>query len=242
MMVQPYLDNTTDKKTQVALMFDNISHRYDFLNHFLSLGIDRYWRKKAVNFLKDKKHEFILDVATGTGDFAIAVLKKLKPAKITGIDISEKMLEIGKRKIAAKFPSANIELLTGDSEKLKFEENLFDAAIVAFGVRNFENLEKGLCEIYRVLKSGGWFVVLEFSRPSRFPVKQFYGFYFKNILPVIGKIFSKDSRAYKYLPESVSAFPEKENFLDFLHQTGFIQCSFKALTFGIASIYTAQKK
>ncbi len=242
MTVQPYSDNHSSKKTQVTLMFDNISRRYDFLNHFLSLGIDRYWRKKTVNFLKNKEHNIILDVATGTGDLAIAAYKVLKSRKITGIDISEKMLEIGKKKIATKYPQAGIELMAGDSEKLNFGENLFDAVLVAFGVRNFENLEKGLNEIHRVLKPEGWFVMLEFSKPAHFPVKQLYGFYFKNILPVIGKMFSKDSGAYKYLPKSVNEFPEREHFLEYLRKSGFIHCSFETLTFGIASIYTGQKK
>lgn len=222
-------------------MFDNIARRYDFLNHLLSLGIDRYWRKKAVGFLKDKKSFTILDVATGTGDLAITAYKILKPEKIIGIDLSEKMLEIGRNKIAHKLPDAKIELQRGDSENLNFEDNVFDAVTVAFGVRNFENLEKGLAEIYRILIPGGWFVILEFSKPHHFPVKQLYGFYFKRILPFIGRIFSKDTGAYKYLPESVMVFPDGDNLIRYLGRAGFTSCSFRPLTLGIVTIYTAQK-
>lgn len=240
MSVKPYKEKSDSKKVQVKSMFDHIAHRYDFLNHFLSFGIDRWWRKKAVNMLKEKKDAFILDVATGTADLAIKARRTLRPLRIIGIDISEKMLGIGRQKIKRRRID-RIELLYGDSESLGFDENTFDAAMVAFGVRNFENLEKGLSEIYRVLKPDGKFVILEFSRPLKFPVRQLYGVYFKQILPAIGKYFSNDSFAYTYLPESVFEFPEGDDFMDFLSRTGFVNLSRSCLTFGIASIYIASK-
>ena len=186
MSVKPYNEKSDSKKVQVKSMFDHIAHRYDFLNHFLSFGIDRWWRKKAVNMLKEKKDAFILDVATGTADLAIKARRTLRPLRIIGIDISEKMLGIGRQKIKRRMID-RIELLYGDSESLGFDDNTFDAAMIAFGVRNFENLEKGLSEIYRVLKPDGKFVILEFSRPLKFPVRQLYGFYFKQILPFLQK-------------------------------------------------------
>ncbi|MBN2611690.1 MAG: bifunctional demethylmenaquinone methyltransferase/2-methoxy-6-polyprenyl-1,4-benzoquinol methylase UbiE [Bacteroidales bacterium] len=241
MSVKPYSDNNESKKSQVRSMFNNIAHRYDFLNHFLSAGIDRYWRKKALLFLKDKDHSSILDIATGTGDFAILAYKMLQPVTVTGIDISEKMLALGNKKIAGKMPGAKIKLITGDSENLDFKDHTFQVVTVAFGVRNFENIEKGLSEMYRVLKPGGWMVILEFSKPVIFPVKQLFGLYFKYILPLIGTIISTDTKAYRYLPESVNLFPEGKNFIRMLEKTGFINCSFKPLTFGIATNYTARK-
>ena len=240
MSVKPYKKCRESKKAQVESMFDHIAHRYDYLNHFLSLGIDNCWRRKTVNMLKDKKDAFILDVATGTADLAIRAHKALKPHKIIGIDISERMLALGRQKVKRKMID-EIELLHGDSENLRFENNTFDAAMVSFGVRNFENLEKGLSEIYRVLKPEGKFVVLEFSRPSKFPVRQLYGFYFTQILPAIGRYFSNDSSAYAYLPESVLNFPEGEKFAHCLSRTGFVQVSCVSLTFGIASVYIAYK-
>ncbi|MFO7657065.1 MAG: bifunctional demethylmenaquinone methyltransferase/2-methoxy-6-polyprenyl-1,4-benzoquinol methylase UbiE [Bacteroidales bacterium] len=241
MSVKPYSDNQESKKTQVKAMFNKIAHRYDFLNHFLSAGIDRYWRKKALRFLKDKDHAGILDVATGTGDFAIQAYKMLQPDMVTGIDISEKMLAYGKQKIAKKLPGAKISLITGDSEDLEFNDHTFDAVTVAFGVRNFENPEKGLSEINRVLKPGGWLVILEFSNPGKFPVKQLFGMYFKYLLPFIGTLVSTDTKAYRYLPESVTQFPEGENLVRMLEKAAFTNCRFEPLTFGIATIYTAQK-
>ena len=228
------------KKVQVAKMFDSISGKYDFLNHFLSLGIDIRWRKKAIALLRDARPKHILDVATGTGDFAIEALK-LNPEKVVGVDISEGMLEIGKKKMKANGYEHIIELMTGDSENLPFEENKFDAVIVAFGVRNFENLEKGLGEMLRVMKPGGRVVVLEFSKPRLFPMKQLYSFYFKNILPKIGKLFSRDSSAYTYLPESVQAFPDGDAFLSILSKLGYKKAICQTLTFGISSLYTATK-
>ena len=238
--VTPYKDSTDTKKTQVAKMFDNIAPKYDFLNHFLSMGIDKLWRKKVVNYLKKYRPETILDIATGTGDLAITSLR-IKPEKVIGIDISQEMLNVGKVKIKKKGIEDKIELHKGDSENIQFGNESFDAAMVAFGVRNFENLQKGLQEIHRVLKPGKPLIVLEFSKPKAFPVKQIYNFYFKNILPFVGKIFSKDNSAYTYLPESVNAFPEGKDFLNELEKAGFRTSKEKRLTFGIASIYIAEK-
>lgn len=221
-------------------MFDNISHRYDFLNHFLSLGIDIRWRKKAIRLLKEDRPKTILDIATGTGDFAIEALA-LKPEKVIGVDISSGMLEVGRQKIKKKGLEEQIELQMGDSEKLLFDDNNFDAVIVSFGVRNFENLEKGLADMYRVLKPGGKTIIVEFSRPTAFPMKQLYNFYFKYILPIIGKVVSKDQAAYTYLPESVEAFPDGQRFLNILDSVGFKKTECKPLTFGISSIYVGQK-
>jgi demethylmenaquinone methyltransferase / 2-methoxy-6-polyprenyl-1,4-benzoquinol methylase len=238
--VVPYKDDQSGKKQQVAKMFDNISGNYDFLNHFLSLGIDKAWRKKAIKILEPLAPKVLLDVATGTGDFAIQAMS-LKPEKIIGVDISEGMLDVGRKKIKRQHLDQIIELQTGDSENLGFEQNKFDAVTVAFGVRNFENLEKGLAEIFRVIKPGGMLVVLEFSKPGGFPFKQLYNFYFKAILPKIGRLISKDSSAYTYLPESVDAFPDGEAFEKILKNVGFKNTTCKPLTFGISSIYTARK-
>lgn len=240
MTVLPYKNDSSGKKEQVAKMFDNISHRYDFLNHFLSLGIDKLWRKKAIAFLKPHQPKILLDVATGTGDFALQAME-LNPEKIIGVDISEGMLEVGRKKMKSKNLHTIIEMKSGDSENLPFEDNFFDAVTVAFGVRNFENLEKGLKEIYRVLKPGGYAVVLEFSKPQQFPFKQIYSFFFKFILPKVGSWLSKDNSAYQYLPESVDAFPYGNAFLNVLSQAGFSQVKAQNLTFGISSIYTGKK-
>lgn len=221
-------------------MFNNISRRYDFLNHFLSLGIDKLWRKTAIGFLKPLRPKFILDVATGTGDFAIQALS-LGPERVTGVDISEGMLAMGRKKLERLKLSHVVELQHGDSENLHFTDNTFDAATVGFGVRNFEDLEKGLSEIRRVLKPGAMLVVLEFSRPRKFPMRQLYNFYFKNILPGLGRLISKDKSAYTYLPESVEVFPDGTDFENILKKVGFKETSCKALTFGISSIYTARK-
>lgn len=239
-MIVPYKEKRTGKKEQVAEMFNNISHCYDFLNHFLSLGIDILWRKKAIRMLKADQPKQILDIATGTGDFAIEALA-LKPDRVVGVDISPGMLEQGKKKMKKRGLDHLIDMQMGDSEKLLFENNTFDAVIVSFGVRNFENLEKGLSDMYRVLKPGGKTVVVEFSRPRNFPMKQLYNFYFKSILPVVGKLISKDQSAYTYLPESVAVFPDGDDFLAVLHKAGFKNTVCKPLTFGISSIYTGQK-
>ncbi len=240
MTVLPYKDLKLGKKEQVAKMFDNISHKYDFLNHFLSLGIDIYWRKKAIKLLSSSKPKYILDIATGTGDFAIEALK-LAPDKVIGVDISAGMLKYGNEKIVKLGLQHKIELILGDSEKLPFDDNTFDAITVSFGVRNFENLEKGLIDMFRVLKPGGKALVLEFSKPRSFPMKQLYNFYFKNILPVLGKMFSKDNTAYTYLPESVNAFPDGEDFLKVFENSGFKKTKCIPLTFGISSIYIGEK-
>ncbi len=221
-------------------MFDNISKKYDFLNHFLSLGIDNIWRKNAVNELKDIKPSLILDMATGTGDLAIACTK-LNPTKIIGIDLSEGMLQIGRKKIAKLKLEQKIELQKGDSETILFSDNTFDACTVGFGVRNFENLNKGLSEIYRVLKPNAKFVVLEFSKPTSFPVKQIYQFYFNTILPFWGRYISKDKSAYSYLPESVKNFPSGSDFAIILKQIGFKDITIKKQTFGICTIYSGIK-
>ncbi len=238
--VKPY-GSTMGKKDEVEQMFDNISHRYDFLNRLLSVGIDVSWRKKVVKMVTKTEPKTILDVATGTGDLAIALAKKNPQAKITGFDLSNGMLEHGRLKVAEKNLSDQIEMIQGDAENMPFEDNTFDAITVAFGVRNFETLEKGLKEIHRVLKPGGKFVILEFSQPEQFPMKQLYNFYFKNILPVIGKTFSKDHRAYTYLPESVQAFPYGEKLNNILKSVNFLEPKDKKLTFGIASIYSCLK-
>lgn len=240
MAVVPYKEKETTKKEQVAEMFNNISHRYDFLNHFLSLGIDILWRKKAIRLLKPDQPKQILDIATGTGDFAVEALA-LNPDRIVGVDISSGMLEVGKQKMKRKKVDHIIDMQMGDSEKLLFEDNTFDATIVAFGVRNFENLKQGLSDMHRVLKPGGKAVIIEFSRPRTFPMKQLYSFYFKSILPIIGKLISKDQSAYTYLPESVDAFPDGQNFLDILSAVGYKKTECRPLTFGIASIYIGQK-
>ena len=221
-------------------MFDTISARYDFLNHLLSLGIDRSWRRKAIRMLRDGQPKYILDVATGTGDFAIQALS-LNPDKVVGIDISEGMLSKGRAKLAERKLGERIELLKGDSENIPFEENKFDAVTVAFGVRNFENLERGLQEIHRVLRPGGQLVVLEFSKPRIFPFRQIFNFYFRFILPRIGSLVSKDRSAYRYLPESVRDFPDGERFTAILRKVGFNQTACKELTFGISSVYSARK-
>ena len=240
-IITPYHEGEGTKKQQVADMFNNISKTYDFLNHFMSLGIDIIWRKMAINELKSTKPKLILDVATGTGDFAFEALKILQPDKIIGVDISRGMLDVADQKIAKRHLSDQFEVRMGDSEKLLFDADEFDALTVAYGVRNFENLEKGLADIYRVLKPGGKAVVLEFSKPKVFPVKQLYNFYFNYITPGIGKIFSKDSRAYSYLPESVAAFPDGERFTSLMDKVGFSNTKQRPLAFGICSIYTGVK-
>lgn len=222
-------------------MFDNIAGHYDFLNHFLSMGIDRLWRRKAIRMVAAREPLSILDVATGTGDFAVEA-SKIKGVEITGIDISEKMLAVGREKIKKLGLEDRIHLSKEDSENLSFENDNFDAITVAFGVRNFENLAAGLKEMQRVLKKNGMVCILEFSRPRVFPVKQFYEFYFFKVLPFVGKWFSKDNSAYTYLPESVYHFPDGPDFLSLLRSCGFEEVKQHPLTFGISSIYTGIKK
>jgi len=238
-VVTPYKNEHT-KKEQVATMFNNIAPKYDFLNSLLSFGTHVLWRKKAIRLLKKQKPKLILDIATGTGDFAIEALK-LNPDKVTGVDISEGMLALGKEKIIKRGLQKKIELIKGDSENLPFDANSFDAATVAFGVRNFEDLEKGLKNIYSVLKPGGTLVVLEFSKPTNFFIKRLYNFYFTRITPFVGRVFSKDSAAYSYLPESVNAFPDGEKFIEIMKNNGFSDTAFYSLTFNIANIYTGKK-
>lgn len=237
----PYSHEQLGKKEQVALMFNKIAKTYDFLNHFLSLGIDIIWRKKAIAKLKGDKPKFILDVATGTGDFAFEALRQLEPKKIIGVDISEGMLAIADKKIKERGLQAQFEVQKGDSEKLLFEDNTFDAVTVSFGVRNFENLEKGMSDINRVLQKGGKVVVLEFAKPRMFPVKQVYNFYFFHILPFIGKLFSKDKSAYSYLPNSVAAFPDGTEFLKVMEKTGFSEVQWQSLGLGVCAIYIGRK-
>ena len=239
--ITPYQSETATKKEQVASMFNNISGTYDFLNHFMSLGIDILWRKKAIKELKSIKPRIMLDVATGTGDFAFEAIKILAPEKIIGVDISEGMLDVARKKINERNLQHIFSVQTGDSEGLQFSNDHFDAITVAFGVRNYENLEKGLSDMYRVLKPGGKIVILEFSKPRNFPIKQGYNFYFKHITPTLGKIFSKDNRAYCYLPESVAAFPDGEDFIRLMDKVGFKKTKDRRLTFGISAIYTGVK-
>ncbi len=241
MEVKPY--NASDsKKAQVEQMFDNIAPRYDLLNRVLSLGIDVWWRKRAIAYLKtDPVPQEILDVATGTADVAIAMAQTLRPRRIVGVDIANQMLDIGRVKIRKKALDPVITLETGDSENLRFADASFDAVTVAFGVRNFENLEQGLAEMLRVLRPGGRVVVLEFSCPQIFPFKQLYNAYFKYVLPLIGRLTSRDTRAYKYLFESVQAFPDGTRFVHILSKTGYQHPQCKRLTLGICSIYTATK-
>jgi demethylmenaquinone methyltransferase/2-methoxy-6-polyprenyl-1,4-benzoquinol methylase len=237
--VKPY-NQSQGKKEQVAEMFNNIAFRYDFLNSLLSLGIHKGWRKKAVAILKAKQPQIILDVATGTGDFAIEALKT-NAKKVIGVDISEGMLGVGKQKIKKLNLTAKIDLQVADAEHLPFADNYFDAITVGFGVRNFENLEKGLQDMLRVLKPGGDLVIIEFSKPTGL-FSYVYKIYFKHITPAIGKLFSKDHRAYSYLPESVETFPYGENLCKILSVCGYTDVSFQILTFGVASIYVATKK
>ncbi len=238
-IVKPY-NTDKSKKEEVAQMFNNISARYDFLNHFLSLGIDHIWRRKAVNTLREIQPKRILDLATGTGDFAIALLK-LNPTQIIGMDISSGMLDVGKNKMKAKQVSHIIDMQLGDSENMPFEDGYFDAITVGFGVRNYEHLEKGLTEMLRVTRNGGKIVILEFSKPKRFPIKQAFGFYSRFIIPFFGKRISKDEKAYAYLPDSVAAFPEGKAFTDILSNLGYKQVDATLVSGGIATIYTGIK-
>jgi demethylmenaquinone methyltransferase/2-methoxy-6-polyprenyl-1,4-benzoquinol methylase len=238
--VTPYAGTET-KKEQVATMFNNISGTYDFLNHFLSLGIDIIWRRKAIKELLSIKPRIVLDVATGTGDFAFESIDILHPEKIIGVDISEGMLAVAKKKIKDRNLGHVFSVQMGDSEGLNFEDNTFDAITVAFGVRNYENLEKGLADMLRVLKPAGKIVILEFSKPKAFPIKQGYHIYFKYVTPFFGKLFSKDKRAYTYLPESVAAFPDGIDFITLMEKVGYKNTKHRPLTFGISAIYTGVK-
>lgn len=238
--VKPY-EQEKEKKNQISSMFNNIAKYYDFLNHFLTLGIDKSWRKKAIATLKEDNPKYILDVATGTGDLAIEANKQLDVKEIIGIDISVKMLEVGHEKVRKLGLENVITLEEGDSEHLPFDDNTFDAAMAAFGVRNFADVDAGLKEMVRVLRPNAQIVILEFSKPAMFPFKQLFNMYFKYVLPMIGRITSKDKKAYGYLYESVQAFPEGQDFLDLLTNLGLKNATCTKLSLGICSIYTATK-
>lgn len=237
----PFEGSNLSKKEQIAHMFNDIAGRYDFMNHFMSMGIDVGWRKKALKLLVPLQPKTILDVATGTGDVAIMAERMLHPEKVIGIDISEGMLAFGREKVAKAGLTDKITLQTGDSETISFPDTTFDAITAAFGVRNFENLEKGLAEMYRVLKPGGKMVILEFSNPTKTPIKQLYNFYFRYITPTIGKWIARNKAAYSYLPSSVKAFPQGQVMCEILQKIGFQAVTCKTLTFGICSIYCATR-
>lgn len=239
--VTPYKNSSLNKKEQVEQMFDTISGNYDDLNRIISLGADTKWRKKVIKMVADRNPESILDIATGTGDLAIKFATATEAIRIIGLDISEGMLSMAQKKISGSELSEKLVFIQGDSEALDFEDNLFDVVTVSFGIRNFENLEKGLSEIYRVLKKDGLFVILETSVPTKSPFKQGYHFYSRHILPLIGKIFSKDKVAYSYLSESASLFPFGDELNNILRKKGFIEVENKPQTFGVATIYTATK-
>jgi len=238
--VTPYNKKDESKKEQVEDMFDNIAHNYDFLNHLLSAGIDNTWRRKAISHIATYNPKITMDMASGTGDFAVDTVKRIDLEKLVALDLSEKMLDVGRKK-SKKKGIKNIDWVKGDSENLSFQDNTFDAMTVGFGVRNFGNLEKGLSEMRRVLKDGAPLVVLEVSEPEKFPMKQIFGIHFKYILPFVGQMFSKDDRAYTYLPESVQAFPKGSDFVEILKKVGFKKVAYKPLTFGICAMYTCEK-
>ena len=237
-IVKPY-NNSQNKKNQVKQMFNKIAGQYDFLNRFLTFGIDNIWRKIAVKKIKNNPKN-VLDIATGTADLAI-ITAKYTNAKIIGLDISDQMLKVGKEKITKNKLDSRIKLINGDAENLSFNNETFDAITVGFGVRNFENLEKGLNEIYRVIKKGGYVAILEPSYPKKFPLKQLFNFYFETLTPIIGNLISKDYKAYSYLSKSVKNFPSSNNFIDQLKNIGFSKCNHYSLTFGVVSLYIAIK-
>lgn len=239
--VIPYQQSEKSKKEQVTEMFDRVAGKYDFMNRFLSGRLDLIWRRKAINTLKKYNPQQIIDIATGTGDLAIMTYKMLSPEKITGVDISAEMLKVGQQKINKANLNGKIVLQKGDSENLAFADNSFDAATAAFGVRNFEDLEKGLSEIYRVLNNGGQLMILEFSKPKSSVFSGLYKFYMQMLAPQFAQLFSTDKKAYQYLNKSSIAFPEREKFLKILEKVGFKKTSYKALTMGICCIYRAEK-
>ena len=238
--VKPYNKEDASKKEEVAEMFNNISKRYDFLNHFFSLGIDKLWRKRAIKMLGECSPKRILDMATGTGDFAVAALK-LNPEEVIGVDISQGMLDVGIEKMKRKGVDGIVTMKLGDSENLPFEDHYFDGLTVGFGVRNYENLEKGLGEMLRVIKPKGKAIILEFSKPKKFPIKHLFNFYSKNIIPFLGKKISKDGRAYEYIPESVAAFPEGNDFMEIMRKVGYKNVQARRVSGGIATIYSGDK-
>lgn len=239
--ITPY-NSGADKKEQVAEMFDHIAPKYDLLNQVLSLGIHKGWRRRTVKKLKALQPRVVMDVATGTGDLAIEVVKQLAPEKVVGVDISAGMMKLGEQKVKEKGLDKIISFQLGDSENLPFENNTFDAITVGFGVRNFAHLEVGMKGMYNALKPGGMLAVLEFSKPHRFPMKQLVNFYYRFVLPLIGRMVSSDKRAYTYLPESIQAFPEGPQFLEVMKKSGFSDVSWQPLTFGVASIYVGKKQ
>ena len=238
--VTPYQKEDEGKKVQVEEMFDNIAHRYDFLNHLLSAGIDNLWRRKAIKHIATYQPKVVMDMATGTGDFAIDTADRIALDRLVALDLSEEMLQIGRKKLK-KDAHKVIEFVKGDSEKMDFETDTFDAMTAGFGVRNFENLEAGLKEMLRVLKPGAPLVILEPSTPNNPIVKAVFSIYFKGIMPLIGRLFSKDHRAYTYLPESVEAFPKGEAFTSILKKVGFKNAKYKPLTLGICAMYLCEK-
>ena len=238
--IKPY-DSKGKKTEQVEQMFDNIAHAYDKLNHTLSMGIDHYWRRKAINWLRPFQPKRLMDVATGTGDFAILAYHKLHPDHLIGTDISEGMMNVGREKIKKKGLEGKISFANEDCTALSFENNSFDAITVAFGIRNFDNLDKGLSEMYRVLIPGGQLVILELTTPESFPMKQFFALYSKIIIPLLGKLLSKDNSAYRYLPATIKAFPQGEVMKEVIKGAGFSTVNFERLTFGICTLYTAVK-
>lgn len=240
MTVKPYSTDRT-KKEEVHEMFDRIAPKYDLLNHTLSASIDRWWRRRAVDCVKSCAPRRILDVATGTGDLAIAMARRIAGAQILGVDLSERMLDVARRKVAEKGLRARVALEVGDAERLALPDASFDVATVAFGVRNFGDLEGGLREIARTIRPGGRIVILEFSTPDNAPARCFYGFYNRRILPCIGGLVSHERAAYDYLPESIEAFPAPEIFLGMLARAGFHDCRARSLSFGIAQIYTGER-
>lgn len=237
--IRPYGDTSQSKREEVEQMFDNIAHRYDFLNHLLSAGIDHSWRKKAVDYIAEVQPKQIIDLATGTGDFAIECAR-LRPDKITAVDISEEMMRYGAIKVKSNGYDT-IQFMKGDSEQLAFTDNTFDAMTVGFGVRNYQDLPKGLKEMHRVLRKGGRLAILEVSIPQNAFMRYIFNIYFNHFCPFIGRIFSKDVRAYTYLNESVNAFPSGIHFVDILKNTGFINVNWQPLTFGICALYTCEK-
>lgn len=238
--IKPY-GNGGKKSEQVEQMFDNIAPAYDQLNHTLSLGIDKSWRRKAIDWLKPYRPQRIMDVATGTGDFAILACRELQPEHLVGTDISEGMMNVGREKVKKAGLSGKISFAREDCTSLSFADNSFDAITVAFGVRNFEDLDKGLSEMCRVLKPGGHLVILELTTPERFPMKQLFAVYSRLVIPTLGKLFSKDNSAYKYLPQTIKAFPQGEVMRGVISRAGFGEVRFRRLTFGICTLYTATK-
>lgn len=239
--IVPFKESEANKKEQVAEMFNRIAGRYDFMNRFLSARLDLTWRKKAIKKLRPSNPQFILDIATGTGDMAILACSLLDPQKITGIDLSQQMLCYGRKKIEKEGLGGKIELLEGDSEAINFPENSFDAVMAAFGVRNFENLEKGLAEMFRVLKPGSRLIILEFSKPKRKAVRSLYNLYMGIVAPQVARWFRQNKEAYQYLCESANSFPDRKNFVDILNKVGYSETGFKPLSLGICCIYTGRK-